>query len=228
MGYPEVAQVVYWLKNAGYRAARGFPGEHMPRIEWPAVAVSLYSADSIAKTRTISVAVCTPTATGGSTCEDLAANVTALLAEYKAACVQGACQYDNWGNFFYVQILATWEEPVVPEPCFQAAIGLQSLPYATAFTAQQQNICEEIGAMGENAPVAILVKEGTWNLTLVEEFPLGVPATEVVSGSFVLTVTRKQTTETYTGCLWTDICREDTVFGMRQTRKAVATGRSVT
>ena len=227
MGCPGVNQVAYWLRSAGYRVDRGFPGKNMPRIDWPAIAVSLYSSDSTAGTKTICAEVCVPTENGGETCEDLADDVAVLLAGYGAACVQEACRYETWGNFFCVRILATWKEFTAPEPGFQVFIGLLSLSHITSFSARQLFDVDRIGAMGENGTAATVSKAGPWELTLVEDFPPGESGGVDATSTFTLTLTRNQESEVYGGCGWTEICREETVSGMRQTRKAVASERSV-
>lgn len=226
MGYPELTQVNGWLQEAGFRVFRGFPGKCMPRIEWPVVAISLHSIDTAEKTRTICASVCTPTGSDGGSCEDTAAGVTQVLADHGAICTQSACRYDNWGNFFWVQVLAQWREPE-PE-AFSASIWANPLPFAVEVSAARAFRREGIGAMGESTPVAELLIGEPWQVTLVEEFPLGEPGNADVQEPFTLTVVRNRATEVYAGCRWTEICRIDTKTGLRQTRKAEAAERRLT
>lgn len=229
MGFPEIGQVIYWLKTAGYRVDRGQPGEVMPRLEWPAVAVSLHGTDSAAGTRTVAAVVCTPTGPGGTACEDLADNVAELLTEYGGSCVQEPCRYDNWGNFFYVRVLSTWKTAaVVPKTGLRITMGINPLSFVTGFSARQVISQETFGAMGEDEPAVILTVPGKWELTLVEEFPYGAEDSGAAPEHGTLTVQRDRISETFTDCVWSELCREDSPTGLKQTRKGLAAGRSVT
>lgn len=230
MGQPELSQVISWLQAAGYRVDRGYPGARMPRIQWPAITVSLHRLDSAAKSRTIAVVVCSPTGQGGSTSEEVAAQVTLLLVQHGGSCVQEACQYDNWGNYFFVRILATWTEAPEPENvcCFTAEVGGLVLGWATEFTAEQETLRTPIGAMGQAEPVDTLVDSGKWRITLVENFPLGNNGISPIDEPFTLKVYRGQLREQYSNCHWISTRREDTATGLRQTRQAIAQERSVT
>ncbi len=230
MGQPELSQVINWLQEAGYRVGKGYPGARMPRIQWPAITVSIHKLDSAAKSRTIAVVVCSPTGQGGNTSEEIAVQITLLLSQHGACCVQEACQYDNWGNYFFVRILATWTEAPEPEPVsgFTAEIGGLTLGWATEFTAEQETLRTPIGAMGQTEPVATLVDSGKWHITLVENFPLGNNGVSSTSEPFTLKIFRGQLREQYSNCHWISIRREDTTAGLRQTRRAIAQERSVT
>lgn len=227
MGYPEVGQVIYWLKSVGLRADRGFPGANMPRIEAPAAAVSLYEIDSALGRRTISVVVCSPVGAGGSACEDMAVRVMQVLTGQGADCIQNACSYNNWGHFFSVQVLASWQEIPEGDSWFTVSLGTNEMPFVTGITTRRETARTPIGSMGQREPGAILIEPGPWQITLTEQLPAGETEPEVPPDSFTLTVIRGETRESFTDCAWTEVLREVGHNGTRLVRTAVASDRRV-
>ena len=68
MERPGLNSVIDGLQEQGYRTSRAFPGERMPHIEKPAVAVALQKEES--GSQTLAVTVLYPESMGGGACED--------------------------------------------------------------------------------------------------------------------------------------------------------------
>lgn len=223
MGKLTVEEVVTLIQKAKFRCDRGYPGERMPKIVQPAVAVNLYreEADFI----TMAVYVLSPVSKGGGVCEDFAGSIAELLRANGGECVQEHCVHDGRADRFSVRILATWR--VDPPECGFSVHMNGLLAYATGFSARQTVETETVGAIGLDAPVGVLRRPQAWVFTLEELFPPDAEEPESPAEPFSILVRRSSVGEQYTGCYWQSILRKDTAEGLRQTRVGIAAGREV-
>ena len=219
MERPELKTVIAGLQDQGYRTGRAFPGERMPHIQRPAVAVALQKEES--GSQTLAVTVLYPESMGGGACEDDARVVAGFLRGMGYECVQEHCQYDGKSDRFFVRILATWNDVQADAP-YTVTVGENLMRYTTSFQAEQKiNVEDWDGRDGENSASA------PWTLTLEEMIPRDVEEPEDVAVPFVLTVSRGTVEESYSDCCWSSYNRLDTQEGLRKVRTILALKRNV-
>ena len=209
MERPELKTVIAGLQEQGYRTGRAFPGERMPHIQRPAVAVALQKEES--GSQTLAVTVLYPESMGGGACEDDARVVAGFLRGMGYECVQEHCQYDGKSDRFFVRILAVWRDVQADAP-YSVSIGEELMRYTTSFRAEQKR------KDGEEEP---------WTLTLEELIPRDIAEPREESEPFVLTVARGSMLERYGDCRWTSHSRLDTQEGLEKVRTAQAMTRTV-
>lgn len=224
MERPELKTVIAGLQDQGYRTGRAFPGERMPHIQRPAVAVALQKEES--GSQTLAVTVLYPESMGGGACEDDARVVASYLRGMGYECVQEHCQYDGKSDRFFVRILAIWNDVQADAP-YTVSVNGELMRYTTAFSAEQKREVRPIGAMGKGEAVGFAVTAQPWVLSLEELIPRDVAEPEDPREPFALVVRRGAVEETYGGCRWTFYLRQDTQEGLRKARAAVALTRSV-
>ena len=219
MERPELNTVIAGLQREGYRTGRAFPGERMPHIQKPAVAVALQKEAS--GSQTLAVTVLYPENMGGGACEDDARVVAGFLRGMGYECVQEHCQYDGKSDRFFVRILATWNDVQADAP-YTVTVGENLMRYTTSFQAEQKiNVEDWDGTDGENSASA------PWTLTLEEMIPRDVEEPEDVAAPFALTVSRGTVEESYSDCCWSSHNRLDTQEGLRKVRTILALKRNV-
>lgn len=224
MERPEITAVIDGLQGQGYRTGRAFPGERMPHIQRPAVAVALQKEES--GSQTLAVTVLYPESMGGGACEDDARVVAAYLRGMGYECVQEHCQYDGKSDRFFVRILAIWNDVQADAP-YAVSVNGELMRYTTAFWAEQKTEISPIGAMGQEAAVGFAAKAQPWVLTLEELIPRDVEEPAEPAEPFELVVRRGTVAECYRGCRWTAHRRQDTQEGLKKARIGVALTRSV-
>lgn len=218
MERPELKTVIEGLQEQGYRTGRAFPGERMPHIQKPAVAVALQKEES--GSQTLAVTVLYPENMGGGACEDDARVVAGYLRGMGFECVQEHCQYDGKSDRFFVRILATWEDVQADAP-YTVSVGESLMRYTTGFRAELKR-SETWDEESETT-----VEHVTWALTLEEMIPRGAEEPEEPGDPFVLTIMRGAVQERYGDCRWTTHSRQDTQEGLRKVRTALAQTRTV-
>lgn len=218
MERPELKTVIEGLQEQGYRTGRAFPGERMPHIQKPAVAVALQKEES--GSQTLAVTVLYPENMGGGACEDDARVVAGYLRGMGFECVQERCQYDGKSDRFFVRILATWEDVQADAP-YTVSVGESLMRYTTGFRAELKR-SETWDEESETT-----VEHVTWALTLEEMIPRGAEEPEEPGDPFVLTIMRGAVQERYGDCRWTTHSRQDTQEGLRKVRTALAQTRTV-
>ena len=224
MERPELKTVIAGLQDQGYRTGRAFPGERMPHIQRPAVAVALQKEES--GSQTLAVTVLYPESMGGGACEDDARVVAGYLRGMGYECVQEHCQYDGKSDRFFVRILAIWNDVQADAP-YVVSIGGELVRYTTAFSAEQKTEVTAVGAMGSGTAVGFVGRTQPWTLSLEELVPRDVEEPEDPLEPFDLVIRRGNVEECYRGCRWTSQLRQDTQEGLKKARTAVALTRSV-
>ena len=224
MERPELNTVIAGLQDQGYRTGRAFPGERMPHIQKPAVAVALQKEES--GSQTLAVTVLYPESMGGGACEDDARVVAGYLRGMGYECVQEHCQYDGKSDRFFVRILAIWNDVQSDAP-YVVSIGGELVRYTTAFSAEQKVAVEPVRAMGSETAVGLVAAPQLWTLMLEELIPRDIEEPADPAEPFILVVRRGSVTECYGGCRWTSHLRQETQEGLRKLRTAVALTRSV-
>ena len=225
MERPELKTVIAGLQDQGYRTGRAFPGERMPHIQRPAVAVALQKEE--AGSQTLAVTVLYPEEMGGGACEDDARVVAGYLRGMGYDCVQEHCQYDGKSDRFFVRILASWKDIQADAP-YTVSIDGELIRHTTSFSAAQTTDVQTIRAMGQGAALGLSATPEVWTLMLEEVIPRDVTEQDDPTEPFDLVVRRGATEECYGGCRWTLHSRQDTQGGLKKTRMALALTRSVT
>lgn len=95
------------LKNAGFRAERGYPGKGMPYPDAPVVAVSLQ--EQTANSFRLAVRIYCTVELGGILCEDRALDMVPVLQKLGADCTVGPCGFDGKSGLFSICVLAGWD-----------------------------------------------------------------------------------------------------------------------
>ena len=71
------------------------------------------------------------------------------------------------------------------------------------------------------------IANAKWRFTMEELLPPGTSEPSDPAEPFTLFLSRSGGDETYTGCTWTSVKREDTIKGVSQTRVGIAEKRTV-
>ena len=219
MGQMIVDRVVQMLRDGGIRTEAAFPESKLVRIEEPVAAVSLQNAEPKKYTAEVLVEILAPQEIGGYLCQKKALEACAILETGGGVCQQGKCQFLRNGNLFRVPIYVTFRFAAragnvesLPKPSIVA--GGMSLGYVTAFSSIQK------GDGGET--------EAPWEVTVEEFFPWGVWNTMEPEEPFALELQYQGNVERYKNCKWIQHQRIKEELGIRQIRKAKATGRVLT
>lgn len=224
MERPGLNSVIVGLQEQGYRTSRAFPGERMPHIEKPAVAVALQKEES--GSQTLAVTVLYPESMGGGACEDDARALAGFLRSLEYECVQENCRYDGKSDRFFVRILAS-RKNAQDAPPYEVLINGQLLPYTTEFSAEQKREISLVRTAGQGETMEAVGFPQLWTLTLEELIPGDVRDEAAIQEPFNLTVRRGQVEETYQVCCWTLHRRQETRQGLRRVRECVALNMEV-
>ena len=224
MERPGLNSVIDGLQEQGYRTSRAFPGERMPHIEKPAVAVALQKEES--GSQTLAVTVLYPESMGGGAGEDDAQAVAGYLRGMGYECVQEHCQYDGKSDRFFVRILAIWNDVQADAP-YVVSMGGELVRYTTDFSAEQKVEVRAVRTMGSETAVGLTAAPQLWTLRLEELIPRDIEEPEDPQEPFALVVQRGAIGECYGGCRWTSHYRQDTQEGLRKVRIGVALTRSI-
>ncbi len=106
MGLPSVEHATLQLVLAGIAADIGNPGDVMPHLTRPLVAVNLL--DSTLTKRTMVAHICAPQSNGRNTCENLAALVASRWKLLGARCEWGDYRFDSKAAMHIVKVTAVW------------------------------------------------------------------------------------------------------------------------
>ena len=219
MGNTIVEQVVDSLTAIGIRADEAYPGSRIPALMGPVAAVRLGKVDRSVRTTAVEVVVMSPAGTGGSACETTALQAVEKLQAMEATCVKDVCRFDEMADVFYIEIeavffgtalVAAWSAG----PGYSIKIGEQPMPHVTSFHSGRE--------IGKDQTA---ISNAKWELTLEELLPPGTGEPPDPVEPFTVQITRSSGSETFSGCTWISVSREETIRGVRQVRTAIAAQR---
>ena len=218
MGSQRITEVIDALQSMGIRADRGFPGKGMPYPDAPVVAVNL---QELRKDRvTLAIHVYCSVEFSGIVCEDLSMDIADLLEALGAECTVGNCGFDGKSGLFSIRILAAWDTEAEPEIPFTVQVGANMLPFVTAFSAKRDRKFSMVAG-------DLAIEDDGWFITVTELLPLANMPEVDRNESFVLTLSRRGGTESYTDCRWSELYYEPTAEGMLRRRVARCWGERV-
>ena len=216
-----VSEVIGTLTAGGIRAAEAYPGKRIPALTSAVAAVRLGRMDRSVRTTQLEVVVMSPSSAGGSACEATALKAVGLLQDMGGTCVKAVCKFDEMADVFYINIDVEFFGTALPDswsagPGYAIKIGAQALNHVTSFRTQRETD-KEVTA----------IANAKWHFTLEELLPPGTSEPSDPAEPFTLSVSRSGGDETFTGCTWTSVKREDTIKGVSQVREGVAENRTV-
>lgn len=108
MGQITLEQAIAKLKEAGIRAARGYPNSRQPNITGVRVAVNVQKVEP-GKTVLVA-AVCQRYSLGASACENAAVQVAQAWTNAGASCSYTTARLDKKSGLYILEVLGVWEE----------------------------------------------------------------------------------------------------------------------
>lgn len=162
-----------------------------------------------------------PAKSGGTTCESTALRAVEALQDMGGTCVKEVCKFDEMADVFYIEIQAQFfgtalESSWSAGPGYAVKIGSQPMEQVISFAAERQ-VDEEVTTLSN----------AKWKFTMEELLPPGTSEPPDPAEPFTITVSRTDGEETFTGCTWTSVKREETIRGVTQIRKGTAQARQV-
>ena len=221
MGQTIVGQVIDALKGADIRADEAYPGGRIPALTGAVAAVRLGKVDRSVRTTSVEVIVMSPAADGGGVCEAAALRAVETMQDMGGTCVKDVCRFDEMADVFYIEIEAQFfgtalEGDWSAGPGFSIQIGAQAMNQVVRFSAQR--------ATDENTAA---ISDAKWKFTMEELLPPGTSEPAAPTEPFALTVSRSGGEETFAGCTWISVKREETIKGVSQIRTGLAQSRNV-
>lgn len=216
-----VGNVIETLRESGIRADEAYPGSRIPALTGAVAAVRLGKMDRSVRTTSVQVRIMSPAGLGGSQCEQAALRAVESMQDMGGTCVKDVCRFDEMADVFYIEIEASFfgtamENRWSAGPGFSVKIGRQPMDQVVSFSAGRK-LTDEVTNLN-SAP---------WEFTLEELLVPGTSEPPDPSEPFTLAVTRSMGSETFTGCTWVSVKREDSIRGVRQIRTGVANKRNV-
>ena len=216
-----VSEVINKLTTGGIRAAEAYPGKRIPALTGAVAAVRLGKVDRSVRTTHLEVVVMSPAASGGSACETTALKAVGILQNMGGTCVKAVCKFDEMADVFYINIDVEFFGTALPDswsagPGYAVKIGAQAMNHVTRFQIQRETD-KEITA----------ISNAKWKFTMEELLPPGTSEPSDPEEPFTMSVDRSGGDETFTGCTWISVKREDTIKGVSQIRTGIADKRTV-
>lgn len=216
-----VSEVIGKLASGGIRAAEAYPGKRIPALTGAVAAVRLGKVDRAIRMTHLEVVVMSPASLGGSACETTALKAVGILQNMGGTCVKAVCKFDEMADVFYINIDVEFfgtalENSWSAGPGFSIRIGAQAMNYVTSFQIQRETD-KDITA----------ITNAKWRFTLEELLPPGTSEPSDPAEPFTMSVSRNGGDETFSGCTWTSVKREDTIKGVSQVRVGIADKRTV-
>jgi len=216
-----VSGVIDRLRSAGIRSDEAYPGRQIPALTGAVAAVRLGRVDRSVRTTRVQVVIMSPASLGGSSCEVTALRAVEVLQDMGGTCVKEMCRFDEMANVFYSEIDAAFfgtalENSWSAGPGYSVKLGAQPLDHVVRFSAQRSTD-KEVTAIGD----------AKWSFTLEELLPPGTSEPSDPAEPFTVTVSRPGGEESFTGCTWSMVKREETIRGVTQIRQGIAEKRNV-
>ena len=216
-----VSQVIEALRDAEIRADEAYPGTRIPALTGAVAAVRLGKMDRSVRTTAVQVVVMSPTSSGGSQCEAAALRTVEVLQDMGATCVKDVCKFDEMADVFYIEISAQFfgtalEDSWSAGPGYAITIGSQPMSHVVSFEAERKTDDEVTS-----------ISDAQWSFTMEELLPPGTSEPSDPAEPFIITVSRSGGEESFSGCVWTLVRREETIRGVTQVRKGTAASRNV-
>ena len=216
-----VREVIEKLTAGGIRAAEAYPGKRIPALTGAVAAVRLGKVDRSVRTTHLEVVVMSPAAAGGSACEKTALEAVGILQDMGGTCIKAVCKFDEMADVFYIDIDVEFFGTALPDswsagPGYAVKIGAQAMNYVTSFQIQRETD-KEVTA----------IANAKWKFTMEELLPPGTSEPSDPEEPFTMSVARSGGDETFTGCTWISVKREDTIKGVSQVRVGIADKRTV-
>lgn len=216
-----VTQVIEALKNAGIRADEAYPGGRIPALTGAVAAVRLGRIDRSVRTTAVQVVIMSPASGGGGLCEETAILALQTLQAMDGTCIKEVCRFDEMADVFYIEIEAEFFGTAIENgwsagPGYSVRIGAQTMDRTVSFAAERSRD-EEMAS----------ISEAKWHFTLEELLPPGTSEPSDPAEPFTVTVSRSGGEESFTGCKWTSVKREETIRGVTQIRRGIAEARNV-
>ena len=216
-----VSNVIDKLSKGGIRSAEAYPGRRIPALTGAVAAVRLGKVDRSVRTTQLEVVIMSPASSGGSACELTALNAVELLQDMGGTCVKDVCKFDEMADVFYISINVEFFGTALPDkwsagPGYAVKIGAQAMNHVTSFLVQRA-VDQETAS----------ISQAKWTFTMEELLPPGASEPADPAEPFTLSVARSGGDETFTGCAWISVKREDTIRGVSQVRVGTAEKRTV-
>ncbi len=216
-----VSNVIEALAAADIRADEAYPGRRIPALTGPVAAVRLGKVDRSVRTTAVQVIIMSPSKSGGSLCEAAALRAVAVLQGMDGTCIKDVCKFDEMADVFYIEIGVSFfgtalESSWSPGPGYAITIGSQPMGNVVSFAAERSTDKD-----------VSTISDAKWHFVMEELLPPGASEPPEPVEPFAITVSRVNGDERFTGCTWTCVKREETIRGVTQVRKGVATARSV-
>ena len=216
-----VSEVISKLTTGGIRAAEAYPGKRIPALTGAVAAVRLGKVDRSVRTTHLEVVVMSPAASGGSACETTALKAVGILQNMGGTCVKAMCKFDEMADVFYINIDVEFFGTALPNswsagPGYAVKIGTQPMNYVIRFQSQR-----------ETDKDVTAIANAKWRFTVEELLPPGTSEPPDPSEPFSVSVSRSGGDESFTGCTWISVKREDTIKGVSQVRVGIADKRTV-
>lgn len=218
MSNTKVDHVIATLQNGGMDAAAAFPGQKIPALGAPRIAVGLEEISNAGKLCKILATVYSPGKAGGYACEAAAQEAMAYLLQSGADCRLEGCSYDGQLDCFFMRLHAAYEEPEPEEEVvspYTVTLGGAPLAWVVSFRAWQETDDPAITALGSTA----------WLFQVEEQLPPGAADQNTPTEPFSLTVNRDGVAEVFSECRLTGLIREDSAQGLYQKRIGIAGNR---
>lgn len=109
MGSDPVGKAIVSLHANGIGARRGYPGDIMPHITRPVVAINIHKADPAGMT--VVAEVCAPMSMGVYACEDLADRIEKCWTQMGYTVTYGGHKFDGKSGLYQMSVYGYWAYP---------------------------------------------------------------------------------------------------------------------
>ncbi len=206
------------VNMAGFKAGFANPGQWIPEIEEPVVAISLEQVDSQNYQVTIRAEVVSPVTLGGQKCEEEILRVVSVMEGLGGSCRITSLEFDAKTELFSMAVLGTFYGDVLDEHWSAGKActvywGGQRIGEPLSFTAWR-----------ETSDAQTPLSTALWHFRMEEVLDGKWPEVET-SSAFTIQVTAGNTTDTYTGCVVTSQERILSGGHLRQIREGTATAK---